>query len=329
MRVLIVGAGVAGLALARALHQRDVTAEVVERVTHWESSGAGLYLPGNAVRALDELGIEPAVTARANPIVRQRFLDHHGRRLADIDVHRYWNGVGACVAIHRAALHEVLLEATAEVPTRLGTSVTDVEDGQAPQVTFSDGSTGSYDLVVGADGVHSTIRSLALGGPPARYVGQASWRFLADGFPDISDWTVMLGRGRTFLTVALGAGDGLLLRRRQHQRPGRRWRAKTGASRLPTSPNRSRACSNRPPRRTSRPSRRSCRRPGGAAASFSSATPLTPAHRTWRRERRWPSRTLSCSPRWSPPTNLSIRRWRLRTAPSSPGGVGAGADPSA
>lgn len=206
MRVLIVGAGVAGLALARALHQRDVTAQVVERVTHWEPSGAGLYLPGNAVRALDELGIEPAVAARANKIVRQRILDHHGRRLADIDVHRYWDGVGACLAIQRAALHEVLLEATAEVPTLLGTSVTDVEDGQAPQVTFSDGSTGSYDLVVGADGVHSTIRSLALGGPPARYVGQASWRFLADGFYDISDWTVMLGRGRTFLTVALGAG---------------------------------------------------------------------------------------------------------------------------
>jgi 2-polyprenyl-6-methoxyphenol hydroxylase-like FAD-dependent oxidoreductase len=74
-----------------------------------------------------------------------------------------------------------------------------------PSVSFSDGSTGSYDLVVGADGVHSTIRSLALSGPPASYVGQACWRFVADGFPEISEWTVMLGRGRTFLTVALGA----------------------------------------------------------------------------------------------------------------------------
>ena len=75
-----------------------------------------------------------------------------------------------------------------------------------PRVSFSDGSSGSYDLVVGADGVHSTIRSLALEGPTARYVGQASWRFLAEGFPDIGDWTVLLGRGRAFLTVALGDG---------------------------------------------------------------------------------------------------------------------------
>jgi len=206
LRVLIVGAGVAGLALARALHQRDVTAEVVERVTNWEPGGAGLYLPGNAVRALDELGVGPAVSAAANPIGRQRFLDHRGRLLADIDVGRVWTGVGGCVAIQRAALHEVLLEETADVQTRLGTSVTDVEDGPAPRVTFADGSTRSYDLVVGADGVHSTIRTLTLGGPPARYVGQASWRFLADGFPDISEWTVMLGRGRSFLTVALGEG---------------------------------------------------------------------------------------------------------------------------
>jgi 2-polyprenyl-6-methoxyphenol hydroxylase-like FAD-dependent oxidoreductase len=202
--VLIVGAGVAGLALARALGQHGVNAEVVERATAWEPTGAGLYLPGNAVRALDELGVGSAVAAHANPIARQRILDRRGRLLADIDLDRIWEGVGGCVAIHRAALHEALRAATAEVPVRLGTSVTGLEDGGAPRVSFSDGSTGSYDLVVGADGVHSTIRSLALGGPPASYVGQASWRFVAEGFADITDWTVMLGRGRTFLTVALG-----------------------------------------------------------------------------------------------------------------------------
>ena len=117
-----------------------------------------------------------------------------------------WDGVGGCVAIRREALHEALREATAETPVRLATSVTDLEDGEAPRVTFSDGSSGSFDVVVGADGVHSTVRRLALGGPPAGYVGQSSWRFLADGFPELTDWTVMLGKGRTFLTVSLGEG---------------------------------------------------------------------------------------------------------------------------
>ena len=126
--------------------------------------------------------------------------------MADIDVDRFWNGVGGCLAINRATLHEALRDATAETPIRLGTAVTDVEAGAAPRVSFTDGSTGSYDLVVGADGVHSTIRRLVFGGHPARYVGQASWRFVVDDFPGIADWTVMLGRGRAFLTVALGQG---------------------------------------------------------------------------------------------------------------------------
>jgi 2-polyprenyl-6-methoxyphenol hydroxylase-like FAD-dependent oxidoreductase len=111
------------------------------------------------------------------------------------------------VAIRRAALHEALQAGSAEVPVRLGLSVTGLDDdGQLKRARFSDGSTGVYDLVVGADGVHSTIRRLAVGGPP-RYVGQASWRFVAEGFPDIGEWTVMLGRGRAFLTVALGNGS--------------------------------------------------------------------------------------------------------------------------
>jgi 2-polyprenyl-6-methoxyphenol hydroxylase-like FAD-dependent oxidoreductase len=108
------------------------------------------------------------------------------------------------VAIHRTPLHEALREATPDVPLRLGTAVTGLEDEHSPRVTFADGSSESYDVVVGADGAHSTIRRLALGGPPAAYVGQASWRFV---FPDLLDWTVMLGRRRAFLTVALGQGS--------------------------------------------------------------------------------------------------------------------------
>lgn len=205
MRVLIVGAGIAGLALARALHQQGITAEVVERAAEWQPIGAGLYLPGNAVRALDELGIGP-VAAGANPIGRQRILDHRGRLLADIDLDRIWDGVAGCVAVHRADLHTALRQGTAEVPVRLGTSVTHLENSGKPRVSFSDGSSGSYDLVVGADGIHSTIRRVAMGGPPASYVGQLSWRFVVDDFPDRTDWRAMLGRGRTFLTVALGGG---------------------------------------------------------------------------------------------------------------------------
>ena len=178
----------------------------VERARGWDSGGTGLYLPGNAVRALETLGVGPELAAHANPIRRQRFLDHRGRPLAEVDVDRFWTGVGRCAAIRRSVLHEVLRDAAVDVPLRMGTSVTAVDEGPSQTVSLSDGSTGRYDLVVGADGIHSTVRGLAPGGPEPRYVGQVSWRFIAAGFPDLADWTVLLGRGRTFLTVALGDG---------------------------------------------------------------------------------------------------------------------------
>lgn len=205
-RVLVVGAGIAGLAVARALHQEGITPDVVEKASDWTAAGAGLFLPGNAVRALGDLGVESALTARANPIRRQRFLTHEGRLLADLDVDRFWAGLGGCYALERDALHEVLRQAAAPVPVQMGKSVTSLSAGPVSEVGFSDGSTASYDLVVGADGIHSTVRDLAFDANPVRPVSQTAWRFLATGFPDITDWEVRLGNRRAFLTIALGGG---------------------------------------------------------------------------------------------------------------------------
>lgn len=205
-RVLIVGAGIAGLALAKALHQRDIAIDVVERAADWSQAGAGLYLPANAVRALRDLGLAPAVEGRANRIRRQRILDHRGRLLADIDVDRIWDGVGESLAIGRTELHEAFRREVTGVSIRRATTVVSLKDSVIPRVTFSDGSTDAYDLVVGADGIKSDVRRTVFNGAPAHYVGQVCWRFVADGFPAISDWTVMLARGRTFLTVALPGG---------------------------------------------------------------------------------------------------------------------------
>lgn len=203
VRVLVVGAGIAGLAFAHAVHDRGIAVEVVERTDEWQPAGAGMYLPANSTRALHDLGLG-AVTAGANPIIRQQVLDHHGRLLVDVDTRRLWDGVGKCVAIHRRDLLHALRKATADIPIRRGVTVTGL-DGAA-MVRFSDGAQGSYDLVVGADGVHSAVRRDALAGNAARYVGQVAWRYVVDGQADITDWTARIGPGRTFLTVALGRG---------------------------------------------------------------------------------------------------------------------------
>jgi 2-polyprenyl-6-methoxyphenol hydroxylase-like FAD-dependent oxidoreductase len=204
-RVLVVGGGIAGIATARALLQQGIEADVVERAAGWSHPGTGMYLPANSVRALATLGLEAALHDRAYEIEHQLFLDQRGRVLLDVDLPAVWGAIGPCVAIGHRALHEVLRDGVA---VRLGMTITALDDdGAGVRATFADASTGVYDIVVGADGVHSWVRSAIFGGADARFVGQASWRFLVDGFPEISHWTALLGRGKAFLMLPLGAGQ--------------------------------------------------------------------------------------------------------------------------
>jgi FAD-dependent urate hydroxylase len=158
-RILVVGAGLAGLALARALRQTGFAPEVIERAAGWGDAGTGMYLPANGIRALRALDQEQAVVARAVEIPRQRLLDHRGRRLADIDLHQLWGDLGPCLALPWSELHQILRD---DVPVRLGRTVRSLERLDGPVgVTFDDGHSGEFDLVVGADGLRSTIRRLA------------------------------------------------------------------------------------------------------------------------------------------------------------------------
>jgi 2-polyprenyl-6-methoxyphenol hydroxylase-like FAD-dependent oxidoreductase len=206
-RVLIVGGGIAGLALAPLLARRGLAVEVIERAQASQPVGTGIYLPGNAVRALRALGLEPRVASRAVEIGRQRFCDHRGRLLFEVDVAELWAAVGPCLAVHRAQLHALLREAAGEVPVRTGLAVERLaqRDGIV-FVEFSDATTGEYDLVVGADGIHSAVRRLTVA-PAAvpRPVGQVGWRFLAPRPAEIATWSVMLGPRTAFLTVPVDA----------------------------------------------------------------------------------------------------------------------------
>jgi 2-polyprenyl-6-methoxyphenol hydroxylase-like FAD-dependent oxidoreductase len=205
LRILIVGGGIAGLGLGRALRQQGVVPDIIERVASWPSAGTGLYIPGNGVRALEALGLADQVLARAVRMSHQRLLDHTGRPLAEIELARVWGGVGPCVGIARSELHRVLLESIAGVRVRLGTSLTALsQHDDMVHVVFTDGSTGTYDLVVGADGIHSWVRRLVIGHIPPRHLGQVSWRFLVEFSGAVDTWTAMLGPRLAFLAMPIG-----------------------------------------------------------------------------------------------------------------------------
>jgi 2-polyprenyl-6-methoxyphenol hydroxylase-like FAD-dependent oxidoreductase len=200
LRVLVVGAGIAGLAVHRALAARGLATEVVERGARPPVTGSGLYLPANAVLALSNLGV--TLAGRAAAIGRQEVRDHRGRLLVGYDVGLLWGDAGDCRAIARTDLHGILLAGAA---VRFGAGV--AEAGADGTVTFADGTRETYDVVVGADGIDSAIRRTAFPGRTPRFLGRVCWRFLTGAALPEGTWTVRLGRGgRSFLTVPLGDG---------------------------------------------------------------------------------------------------------------------------
>ena len=198
-RILIVGGGIAGLSLAIALRRNGAAAELVERSPAWPAGGAGIALHANAVRALRALGLGEAVETASAPLPRWGFFDRHGTRLCQTDLADLWREVGPCLGITRIRLHEILVTAAAGVPCRLGVALTGLtQDGDRVSASFADGSVGDYDLVVGADGIHSAVRRLAVSPVPPQYAGTVSWRSVIPARPPGTDHLMIFTGERCF-----------------------------------------------------------------------------------------------------------------------------------
>jgi FAD-dependent urate hydroxylase len=206
--MLIVGGGIAGLTLAAALERQGFQAELVERDPGWRALGAGIAVQPNGMRVLRRLGMDRAVEAAGIPLRRWVFADQRGDVLCDTDLGALWGDVGPFVGIARTSLQRVLLGGASAVPSRLGTSITSLaQHDRRVSVTFTDGSTGDYDLVVGADGIHSAVRDHVAGGVVPEFARQIVWRSLAPvrvpGPPSVQMW---LGEGCFFGLCPVGDG---------------------------------------------------------------------------------------------------------------------------
>ncbi|MBW6439741.1 FAD-dependent monooxygenase [Actinoplanes hulinensis] len=175
---VVVGAGIGGLSVAIGLRREGWDVTVLERVAAFGPVGAGLVLQANGLRCLDALGLGEAVRMRGLADASAGTRRPDGRWLARVpagDLERLLKT--SAVGIHRAALHEILLGALPAGTVVTGAQVTAVT---ADGLVDYDGPAGpvriAADLVVGADGIHSTVRRLMWPAAAPVHVGVRVWR---------------------------------------------------------------------------------------------------------------------------------------------------------
>jgi 2-polyprenyl-6-methoxyphenol hydroxylase-like FAD-dependent oxidoreductase len=206
--VLIVGGGIAGLTLARALHREALSVELIERSSEWRAEGGGIAVQPNGMRVLRTLGLDDAVERSGQRLRRWRFCDQSGEILSENDLEALWGEVGSFIGIERTRLQRILVAGVEGVRCRLGTSVLGISHhNHRVSVAFSDGSFGDYDLVIGADGITSTVRSLAFDAIAPSYTGAMAWRSVAPIRPRGSaSLQFLLGEGCFFGLCPIGDG---------------------------------------------------------------------------------------------------------------------------
>lgn len=197
-RILIIGGGFSGMAAAIALRQHGVQVDLVEIDPGWRSYGAGISLGGATLRAFRQLGVLDAFLAQGHAADGVNLHLPHGPQVATLPTPRIAGpDVPGGGAIMRPVLARILAEATRASGTqvRLGCTFTAIqEDAEGVQVSFTDGSTQRYDLVIGADGLYSKVReTLFDGAPRPRYSGQAVWRAVLPKPDDIQTATMWIG----------------------------------------------------------------------------------------------------------------------------------------
>jgi 2-polyprenyl-6-methoxyphenol hydroxylase-like FAD-dependent oxidoreductase len=161
--VLISGASIAGPALAHWLGRRGIRAVVVEKAPSRRTGGYTIDLRGKAIDVAERMGVLEGVRAAKTEISGVAMVDAEGRAVAG-----FGTGLIApeerSLEILRGDLVELLHEAAPDAEYRYGDSIKSLEQqGDRVAVEFESGGSESFDLVVGADGLHSKTRSLAFG----------------------------------------------------------------------------------------------------------------------------------------------------------------------
>ncbi len=199
LNILIIGGGIAGLSAALFLERKGFNVEIVERSKEPNCSGGGITLTFNGVMILNTLGLGKKLESLGAAINSIEITNSHSRRISSFNVSRYNDVFAKTISIHRGLLLEMLIEKLATSVIHYNTTFESIINNEKKvKVAFSNGQEKQYDLVIGCDGMNSSVRKQVFGDIPARFSGYSCWRFIVDDYREADHNTIkeMWGRGK-------------------------------------------------------------------------------------------------------------------------------------
>ncbi len=207
LRIAIIGGGIGGLTAAIALRRFGFEPEVYEQAPELLEVGAAIAIWPNAVRVLDALNLKADIIERAGQIDEIRWLESDGSLIKAVPLPR---GKTPAVALHRADLQSTLVAALPQASLHLGCVFKAYRHTErAISAVFVDGLSIETDLLIGADGLHSQLRSQVIGDSTPHDCRYVVWRGIAEHTPtELPGQTAieLHGSGRRFGIGSVGHG---------------------------------------------------------------------------------------------------------------------------
>lgn len=175
MKILIVGAGIGGLSLAAFLSEMGIEYEIVEKCADWKHQGYSISIWNNGRHILKKLGLADIFDRSGKRIQNYYIFDGKGKILRTYCLKDFYASYGiALTLISRGDLHDWLMSKVDSSKLTMNMSVETITQSEDKvSVVFTDGKTKEYDLVVGADGIHSRVRNLVF---EKDIIGASKWR---------------------------------------------------------------------------------------------------------------------------------------------------------
>lgn len=210
LKVTIIGAGMAGLTTGIAMKKMGYTVEIYEKTRQLRPAGAGISLWSNGIKVLNWLGLGDQVAEIGGQMNRMEYRSHRDEPLHEVDLIPLFERVGQRpYPVSRTDLQNMLLEAFGSENVHLGCRCVGVEEEESGVTAiFEDGTRVTSDVLIGADGVHSTVRRYVLEREAAsRYADYVNWNGIVDVKPGLCDpdnWVIYVGKAKRASMMPIG-----------------------------------------------------------------------------------------------------------------------------